>query len=82
MFALAFLNSGKIRMIVLLTDYELLESEAVGGVLDEHKYLDCICIWKILGQATLQNQSKLFQSVVQDQQHHLSEVQILNPGSD
>lgn len=77
MFALAFLNSGKIRMIVLLTDYELLESEAVGGVLDEHKYLDCICIWKILGQATLQNQS-----VVHDQQHHLSEVQILNPGSD
>lgn len=42
-------------MIVSLGDYEFLELEAVGGVLDELKYLHitCISIQKTLGGATL-----------------------------
>lgn len=35
---------GKIRIIALLANYEILELGTVGGVLDEHKYLEYISI--------------------------------------
>lgn len=38
---------GQIKVIVLLTNYEILQLEGAGRVCDEHKWLKCISMWEI-----------------------------------